>query len=107
MFAILTIAFVPPLTSSREEACSIHLLVPNGYFSLAYGKHSINVGWVHGWLGAWKDGWMGGWVDGRMDGLNEWMVVWMDEWKDGWIGDEWVSYFLLLLNLMTKALRVM
>ena len=80
MFAILTIAFVPPLTSSREEACSIHLLVPNGYFSLAYGKHSINVGWVHGWLGAWKD---------------------------GWIGDEWVSYFLLLLNLMTKALRVM
>lgn len=31
----------------------------------------------------------------------------MDEWKVGWIGDEWVSYFLLLLNLMIKALRVM
>lgn len=52
------------------------------------------------------DGWMGRCVDGRMDGLNEWMVVWMDEWKDGWIGDEWVSYFLLFLNLMIKALRV-
>ena len=50
------------------------------------------------------DGFMDGWVCGWMDG---WMGGWVGRWKDGWIGDEWMSYFLLLLNLMTMALRVM
>lgn len=42
----------------------------------------------------------GGRKEGKKKGKLEegWLDGWMDEWKDGWIGDEWVSYFLLLLN---------